>query len=130
MEIKIPLFVKVAKKADGKKYALNLNYYRNWHFQTSNAVKQKFCENMECILSGVKFKLPIEIKFKLFKSSNRHIDRSNILSIAEKFFCDALVHYGCIPDDNDNYILATHYRTGGVDKENPRIEITIDEVLL
>lgn len=129
-KFEIPLWVRIAKSEKGKKYYLNLNYYRNWHFNQSNSIKRKFCENMGCFLTGVKFALPIEISFKLYKSSRRHIDRSNILSIAEKFFCDALVQYGCIPDDSDEYIAATNYKTGGIDKENPRIEIEVTEVLL
>ena len=84
---------------------------------------------MGCFLAGMKYNPPIEIGFKLYKSSARHIDRSNILSIAEKFFCDSLVHYGCIPDDSDEYITRTTYETGGVDRINPRIEIEIYEAL-
>jgi Holliday junction resolvase RusA-like endonuclease len=76
-----------------------------------------------------KFKPPISLTFTLFKGSNRKIDRSNILSITEKFFCDALTTYGCIPDDNDEFISETRYRTGGVDTKNPRVEIEIKESL-
>ena len=43
----------------------------------------------------------------------------------DKFFCDALVHYNIIPDDNHNIILNTMDSWGGVDKVNPRVEITI-----
>jgi Holliday junction resolvase RusA-like endonuclease len=125
MKIVVPLFVRIAKSEKGKKYYLNLNYYRNWHYQQSNAIKQKFCENMETLLVPLVFQTPIELTFTLYKSSKRNIDRSNILSIVEKFFCDALVHCGCIKDDNDQYISKTHYQTGGVDKENPRVEIEI-----
>lgn len=125
MLIKVPLFVRPAKKIDGKKYYLNLNNYRNWHFQVSNKLKKKFSENLKDELSGIKFDKPIEITFTLWKGSKRKIDRSNILSIVEKFFCDALVNHKCIPDDNDDYLKSTHYYTGGIDRENPRVEINI-----
>jgi hypothetical protein len=39
-----------------------------------------------------------------------------------------MVAHGCIPDDNDDYISASHYVSGEVDSENPRVEITICEV--
>jgi hypothetical protein len=81
---------------------------------------------MESQLSVVRFNKPIDITFKLFKGRNARVDRSNILSIVEKFFCDALVHHGCIPDDNDEYISATHYKSGGLDRANPRVEIEIN----
>jgi hypothetical protein len=74
---------------------------------------------------GRKFKNKIEITFALFRGRNGRVDRSNILSIVEKFFCDALVHHGCIQDDNDDFIVATHYKTGGYDKGNGRVEITV-----
>lgn len=124
-KIIVPLFIRLAKSEDGKKYRLNLNYYRNWYYTQSNAIKRKFCEILESELEGIKFTDKIKIRFVLFKGSNRKIDRSNVLSVVEKFFCDALVHYGCIVDDNDEYIESTHYYTGGIDRDDPRVEITI-----
>ena len=122
MKIETKLFVYTTKK-----YYINLNNYRNWHYIVSNNIKQSFCEEL-IELRGVKLKTPIEISFTLFKGSKRKMDRSNVLSITEKFFCDALVHYGCIPDDNDDYIKSTHYYSGEMDKNNPRVEIICEEV--
>ena len=127
MKIKLPLFVRTAKSIKGKKYRINLNYYRNWHFQQSNTIKKKFCENLEPELKGLKLKTPIKINFVLYKGSKRKIDRANILSIMEKFFCDALVNYECIGDDSDSFIEETNYRTGGIDRYDPRCEIEIIE---
>ena len=53
------------------------------------------------------------------------MDRSNILCIVEKFFCDALVRAKVIKDDSDQYIEFSSYLTGGVDSKNPRVEIEI-----
>lgn len=108
-----------------KNYHLNLNNYRNWHYLVSNSVKKEYTELLVRQLRGLKMKTPVEITFILYKPSKRKIDRSNVLSIVEKFFCDALVHYGCIPDDDDKHIVSTHYSTGGIDKYNPRVEIYI-----
>ena len=44
----------------------------------------------------------------------------------EKFFCDSLVDLGKLPDDNDDYILESHYYTGSVDVVDPRVEIFIE----
>jgi len=121
-----PLFVLLPRKTKpARKFLINLNVYRNVNFFTNNEAKKIYCELMEKQLKGKKFDHKIEIFFKLYKARNAAIDRSNVLSITEKYFCDALVHHGCIKDDNDDFILETHYKSGGLDKENPRVEIII-----
>jgi hypothetical protein len=71
----------------------------------------------------------IDISFKLVRGDKRRVDRSNILSIHEKFFCDAIVDLGIIPDDNDKHINKTLYESGEICKIKPRVEITITESL-
>jgi len=104
---------------------LNLNQYRNWHYINSNNAKRAYKESLKPQLENLKFDKPITLHFKLFKGSKRRIDRANVLSIHEKFFCDAMTEYGCIPDDNDEFIKETKYTSGSIDKDNPRVEITI-----
>jgi len=82
---------------------------------------------MKSQLEGVKLKTPVKLNFTLWKKDRRVGDRANVLSIIEKFFCDALVEYGCLEDDNDGYISEQSYRTGGIDKDFPRVEIEIIE---
>jgi hypothetical protein len=49
--ISVPLFVILPRKTKAdKKYMLNLNNYRNWHYIVSNIIKQKFCEGLESSL--------------------------------------------------------------------------------
>jgi Holliday junction resolvase RusA-like endonuclease len=126
---KAPLHVVLSRdQKRGKKFIINLNQYRNWHYRTSNSIKIKYKELMKSQLDGVKINTPLKLTFKLFKSSNRRSDRANVLSIHEKFFCDAMVEFKCIPDDNDKYIVETSYISGGVDRKNPRVEIHIEEL--
>ena len=125
MKIIVPLSIILAKSGQGKKYYLNLNNYRNWHYQVNNNLKKRFAEDLIDQLYRKKLKTPIVIKFYLYKGSRIRTDRSNILSIIDKYFCDALTHYKCIPDDNDDYIDHTEYYTDGIDKDNPRCEILI-----
>lgn len=123
-----PLYIILAKSLKGKKYYLNLNNYRNWYSTVNNNLKKKYKEIVSLQLKNVKLKTPIEIKFTYIKCQNRKVDRANVLSVHEKFFCDALVEMGCLPDDNDKFITKTTYVSAGVDKEFGRVEIEITEI--
>ncbi|QIG70530.1 RusA-like Holliday junction resolvase [Rhizobium phage RHph_N38] len=68
----------------------------------------------------------VKLIYTLFMGTNREADLSNICVIVDKFFCDALVEAGKLPDDNVNYLQSIDYRFGGVDKNNPRVEITLE----
>lgn len=120
-----PLYVVKGVKKPKNVY-FNLNNYRNWNHFLSNDLKIQYKELLKEQLKRKKYIHPIKLTFILWKKSNRKIDRANPLSIHEKFFCDALQEYGCIPDDNDEYITQTTYKTGGLDRENPRVEIIIE----
>ena len=125
--VSMPLFVTTGKKKITKQY-INLNNYRNWHFLVSNDIKKKYKDIAWEQVRKLKILNQISLEFIIFKADNRIGDRANVLSIHEKFFCDALTELGCIQDDNDNYITQTTYRSGGVDKTNPRVEIHITEI--
>ena len=128
MKIISPLFVDLPRKTKkDKRVYLNLNYFRNLHFVVNNQAKVIYCEQMKNQLEGLKLKTPIVLTFILYRKDKRKGDRANPLSICEKFFCDALVHWKCIKDDNDDFIKSTHYYSGGIDRENPRVEIDVAE---
>ena len=123
--ISAPLYIELGVKKI-KRYYINLNQYRNWCFQVSNNIKKRYKQKIYTQVKDLKL-TRITLIFTLWKKDRRKIDRANVLSIHEKFFCDALVESGCIPDDNDNYIKKTVYKTGGIDKLDPRVEIEIIE---
>lgn len=126
MEVRIqaPLYFDIGKKKI-KRYYINLNQYRNWHFIVNNNIKKLYKDTIYPQIYFLKFERPIELHFILHKKDKRKIDRANPLSIHEKFFCDALVESGCIPDDNDEFVVKTTYTTGEINKENPHVEIII-----
>jgi len=70
----------------------------------------------------------VSIEYVLYPKTNRLTDISNVLSIHDKFFCDALVEYGKLPEDNYLYIPEIKYKMGEVEKSNPRVEILIKEI--
>lgn len=111
-----------------KDFILNLNPYRNAHFRTLNSMKKRYKELMaKQILMLPSFK-KVKLVYTLYPKDRRKCDVSNICSIHDKFFSDALVEYGKIEDDNYLYIPEIDYRFGGLDKENPRVEIKIIEI--
>ncbi len=128
--ISMPLYVRKGIKKP-KNFHFNLNNYRNWHYQVSNNLKIEYKKIAEDKLQIFRmhewFDYPYRLHFVLWKKDKRKIDRANVLSIHEKFFCDALVELDYISDDNDNYISSGHYYTGGIDKVNPRVDIWIEK---
>jgi len=113
------------KTMPDRKYIINKNNERNWHFIVSNKIKQVYKDALREQLEGLTFAHPIKLKLVYFKASNRRSDRTNVLSQHEKFAADAMVEFGCIPDDNDDVILSSHYSGGTLDRENPRVEIRV-----
>lgn len=126
--ISMPLKIRASKA--GKFYYINLNQYRNWKGQQSNNIKKHYkyiaFDRLDKIKPGKMHR--IDLIFTLWKKDRRRMDKANQLCIHEKFFCDAMVEYGVIKDDNDEFINETRYRTGGIDKYNPRVDIEVIDV--
>lgn len=128
--IAMPLHVRWGKLKPKNIY-FNLNNYRNWHYQVSNNLKKWYKDEARERLREqdiTPFISPIRLEYVLWKGSKRKVDRANVLSVHEKFFCDSLVELGYIPDDNDDYIQSSFFRTGGIDREEPRVDIIIRAV--
>ena len=111
-----------------KKYYLNLNEYIKWYRTTRNDLKQLYTQIVAKQLVGIKMNTPIKLTFIHYRGDKKKSDRANVCSVHEKFFCDALTRSGCIPDDNDMYILETRYLSGGIDRGNARVEIIVEEI--
>lgn len=126
-EFKLPLSLKMGK-VKAKNLPLNLNHYRNAHFRLLNNMKIEFKNQVKKQFTGhSKLNTPIQIDYKVFPKTKRKFDVANVLSIVDKYFCDALVEEGLIEDDNCDYLLQVTYSMGVVDKDNPRVEATIRE---
>ena len=66
------------------------------------------------------------ITYTVFKGDRRRFDIANVCSVVDKFFCDAMVEAGKLPDDNAKVIDQVVYKYGGIDKGNPRVEIQVE----
>lgn len=69
---------------------------------------------------------PIRLHYKIFAKDKRR-DRMNIASAVDKSFEDALQKTGKIKNDGWNDVLGASFEFE-VDKEKPRVEVTIYEV--
>ena len=125
MLISLPYFVLTGKK--DKRFYVNLNIYRNAHHFTLNSAKVTFKEIIQDQIDRLPMLNRIKLHYRVFTPTNRKIDTMNVGSIADKFFCDALVESGKILDDDYNFVVYNGFEFGGIDKENPRVEVLIEE---
>ena len=95
---------------------------------TLNGVKVKYKAIIQDQLDLLPELTRIRLELVLYPKTKRRMDLTNMLSIQDKFFCDALVESKKIPDDDYLHIVSTTYSFGEVDKENPRTEIHITEI--
>lgn len=136
MEFKLssPISITLPRKTKKDKICyLNLNNYRNWNFILSNQLKKKYKEIISDLLSSSDISINtsknIQIIYTFFSKNKIRKDIANCCSVIDKFFTDALVELGYIEDDSTDYIDCVIYRFGGVDKENPRCDITITDII-
>ena len=119
----LPLEVYYSKN---KKFILNLNNYRNAHYRILSASKKVYTEQLlERIKDLPKFNDTVSLDYVYYAKSNRRLDVSNPCSIIDKFTCDALVKAKIIEDDSFKQVKKVSYIFGGVEKDNPRCELTI-----
>ena len=92
LDFSLPCYIHIGNK----KISLNLNWYRNAHFQILNKTKQLYFP-----ISFEKFKAEnIAVSYCLIWNSARRTDLMNWIAVADKYFMDWLVASRCIPDDN------------------------------
>lgn len=128
-KIDIPTYVTLPRKTKAdKKIYLNLNAYRNLHHSVESQCKKEFFKSLESKLKGISIQTPVEVTFRYYKPSKRISDKSNVYAIASKYLFDALTGYGCIEDDNDNFIKTETQLPTIHDKENPRFEFTFKSI--
>lgn len=108
-----------------KSWILNLNNYRNTHYRVLNNCKINYKEVMTKQIK----KLPkfdnVAVIYTAYNKTNRKFDLGNVCSVHEKFFEDAMVELGKLPDDNVSRIPLVLYVYGGLDRDKPRVDIEV-----
>ena len=124
-----PLYILIPYKTKPNiKWYLNLNKYRNTHFQILNKTKIAYKEYMAPQLEALPVFTKVALNLHIYARDKRLFDLDNIASVHLKFFQDALVQSGRIPDDSYIYIPEIHIYFEKVDKLNPRVVIIIKEI--
>lgn len=124
MLVSLPLFIDVNSKI---RFYINLNQYRNTHYHTLNKAKVMFKEMIQDQIDRLPRLHIIKLTYLLYPKTKREIDTNNVCSIADKFFCDALVEAGKLADDNYKYVIDSRFRFAEVDPMNPRVDVLIEE---
>lgn len=129
LKLTLPIRIKVTTR---KYFILNLNNYRNTHYQTLHKAKKEYAKVIRETLNdkyrNFRFKKKVQLTLILFEPDKRRRDLSNALSIVDKFLLDTLVEYGILRDDSVHDVPRCIYKYGGMDKENPRVEVILKEI--
>lgn len=120
-----PMKVLASKR---KMLRLNLNEYRNTHYRILNNAKINYKEVMKKQIEKAKRLGKALFVYTVYPGSKRSFDIGNICCIHEKFFEDAFVELGKLEDDNANFLPLVIYMYGGIDKDNPRVDIEAMEL--
>jgi hypothetical protein len=111
------------KKSADKRISLGLNWYRNAFHRENNEAKKAFLKAVTPQIEALdKLVWPVMIVYTIYPM--RRSDIGNWGSVVDKFFSDALVDLGKLPDDDFRYITQIRHKFGGVSK-SPRCEIEI-----
>lgn len=125
MKFKSPMKILAGKR---KMLRLNLNEYRNTHYRILNNAKINYKEFMKNQIEKAKRLGKALFVYTVYPGSKRSFDIGNICCVHEKFFEDAFVELGKLEDDNANFIPLVVYMYGGIDKDNPRVDIEAMEL--
>ena len=126
LKLIVPLYVELPRKT--KKNVniwLNMNKFIHLHYLVKGNAKKVFFEVMRDQLEGVKIDTPVNITYQLFSPDKRRRDKMNAIAVVSKFLLDAITHYGCWEDDNDDFVKTETLLPTEYDKGNGRIEVVI-----
>ena len=126
MKITLPIYYEQKfKTKKSKNILIGMNWYRNSHHNVSNKIKEHYHNLVKDLVGNNKF-TKINIDYTVYVS-RRNTDGHNIRAVIEKFFLDGLVVAGAIKDDSIDFVVSDSSKYLQ-DKENPRIEIIINNI--
>jgi len=118
----LPIYGIVKPTKHNKNCALTFNWAQAANSWTYNSAKKKFKKAMfEQVSAFDEIEGKISIHYEYYAKRNG-TDLDNFVSVARKFFQDALSEYGLIDDDNCRVIVRNSESYAGIDRHNPRVE--------
>jgi len=122
----VPLYLTRGKRKP-KNFWLNMNNYRNWQSHLSNDLKIQFKEEINIPELDTPL-VACKITFVFYYPSAARRDLDNTTAVTAKFTQDALVEAGVIKDDDYTIVRSITGKYGGMDKQNPRCEVIVEEI--
>lgn len=123
--LKLPMRMEINKR--GEVESLNLNIYRNLHFYSLNHQKKAFQDFVKPLLFGLPSMEAVMLHYEVNPKGGSRLDTMNVGSVVDKFFSDALVHNGIIPDDDYKHVVKNTFSFGYLCPKNPHVLVTITE---
>lgn len=109
--VRVPTYVNVSRK---NQKPVNLNVYRNLHHHHLNTQKKNFADEVKPLLRDKPRADRVWIHYTIYAPRNGRLDTMNVGSITDKYFSDAMVEAGKLPDDNQEHIVLSTFSFGGV----------------
>jgi len=96
----------------------------------NNSLKKEFKRIVTPLLPTDTRYEKFELEYKLYLPNLLKRDIANVLSITDKFFSDALVEAGIVPDDNYEHLTKVVYEFGGHDEDKRGYtDVIVKEIL-
>ena len=93
-------------------------------FVAPSAQYKEYEENAGWFIPALDISAPVNVKCLYFMETLRRVDLVNLLEAT----MDCLVKYGCLKDDDSKIVKSHDGSRVLLDRENPRVEITITRV--
>jgi Holliday junction resolvase RusA-like endonuclease len=124
----LPVYYTRKVKGKLETILVGLNKYERMHHQPRNTMKRYYYGLIAKHLVNKAIKGKVKTEYTYFYK-NAQSDAPNVVAVIDKLFMDALQENGIIKEDNVKNYIGSSWSVGGMDKENPRIEVRVIEII-
>ena len=115
-------------KKKSRRKSLNLNLYRNLHFQELSNQKNHFHDRMVKTLGGIPSLGSVWLHYEIYPNHRGRLDTMNVGSVEDKFFSDSLTELGIIEDDDYTHVVFNSFCFGSVVSGDAFVRVFITEL--
>lgn len=115
-------------KKKSRRKSLNLNLYRNLHFQELSNQKNHFHDRMVTTLVGIPSLGSVWLHYEIHPNHRGRLDTMNVGSVEDKFFSDSLTELGIIEDDDYTHVVFNSFCFGSVVSGDAFVRVFITEL--